>query len=110
MSPDARLALQEYRCADCNSLLSYGLLKSNYRCCEYTQLYFCEECHKNEKFIIPAFILNHWDFKQHVVSCAAQRYLNTIYKLPLICISAINPGLFDTVYLYLYLYINALFV
>lgn len=98
MSPDARLALQEYRCPDCDALLTYGVLKSNFRCCEYTQLYFCEKCHSNQKFVIPAKILNNWEFKQEPVSNTAYKYLKTIYHLPLICISAINPGIFDTVY------------
>ena len=57
----SRLALQGNRCAQCKASLQRGgqglasiIAAGNARKCEYTYMFFCADCHANEKIAIPA--------------------------------------------------------
>ncbi|CAN6453160.1 unnamed protein product [Victoria cruziana] len=67
------------------------------RLCEYTGQLFCSACHSNETAVLPARVLQHWDFSFFPVSQLAKAYLDSIYDQPMLCVSAVNPYLFSKV-------------
>eukprot|EP00759_Apiculatamorpha_spiralis_P018978 PhF_6_TR25252/c0_g1_i1/m.34770 len=66
--------------------------------CFYTGFMYCKECHTGDQTtVIPARMLHQWDFGKYPVCKDAFAYLETIWQQPVLCISAINPTLFDRV-------------
>ena len=59
-------------------------------------MFFCAECHGNEKSTIPARVLHNWDFSPRKVCKAAHEFLTAMAPQPVLCPSAVNPGLFAT--------------
>lgn len=55
---------------------------------------YCHDCHKGKLSTIPARVLHKWDFRPHPVCCAAHDYLAAIQSLPVLCVPAVNPGLY----------------
>src|SRR5699024_12407372 len=49
---------------------------SKARQCDYTGLYFCENCHLNDTAIIPARVIHNWDFRPQPVSRAALQIIS----------------------------------
>ncbi|GMH33651.1 hypothetical protein BSKO_01485 [Bryopsis sp. KO-2023] len=104
------VAMQGGLCPGCSSLLpdfpppksftsyfwrssaSSGPLK-----CHYTNLLYCNKCHKNETEVIPADVLHNWDFTEKAVCIASKEYLASIKTQPLLCLGVINAGLFARV-------------
>jgi hypothetical protein len=90
---------QHGKCPDCSRLLSldYGWIRRP-RYCHYTNKYYCMNCMNNtDKMPIPAKIVANWDFTYYRVSTVAHAYLKEIIDRPVMCISAVNPLLFDNV-------------
>jgi len=83
-------------CAGCSKSIQSGWWVSP-PYCRYSGKYFCTNCHKNSKYLIPARILHHWDFKHYPISEFYYSFLKEMYHEPLFDIHAINPGLFNTV-------------
>lgn len=52
------------------------------RLCHYLGKYFCQLCHRNKKFVIPARIVLKWDFSQYPVSEFAHELLESLYSDP----------------------------
>ncbi|KAK9812803.1 hypothetical protein WJX72_004085 [[Myrmecia] bisecta] len=67
------------------------------RRCEYNGLLYCLECHHNDQEVIPARVLHNWDFGKRPVSSMAADYLGAISEQPLLCLGAVNPGLYARV-------------
>ncbi|KAM0852559.1 hypothetical protein ACQ4PT_051681 [Festuca glaucescens] len=63
----------------------------------YTGQLFCASSHTNDTAVLPARVLQHWDFSIYQVSQLAKVYLNSIYDQPMLCGSAVNPFLFAEV-------------
>lgn len=64
----AQLALQNFRCAGCGQRIE-PVYFPRMLFCYYTGKYFCQfGCHRNQKSIIPAHVLNKWDFRSYPVS------------------------------------------
>ncbi|KAL4198750.1 hypothetical protein AMTRI_Chr03g47580 [Amborella trichopoda] len=101
------LEVQLYTCAGCYKHIDGGksLLQDfvrtigwgKPRLCEYTGQLFCTYCHTNDTAVLPARVLQLWDFSQLPVSQLAKAYLDSIYDQPMLCISAVNPFLFSKV-------------
>ncbi|CAM0881318.1 unnamed protein product [Alopecurus aequalis] len=101
------LEFQHYNCAGCHRHLDAGrtLLQefvqtigwNKPRFCAYTGQLFCASCHTNDTAVLPARVLQHWDFSLYQVSQLAKAYLDSIYEQPLLCVSAVNPFLFAKV-------------
>ncbi|KAL0478663.1 plekstrin [Acrasis kona] len=94
-----QIASQDGKCANCEKLLKldYGWIRRP-RYCHYTNKIYCMDCMNNlDKMPIPAKILSRWDFNSYRVCSSAFLFLSTIVDVPLICVSAINPQLFDKV-------------
>jgi len=80
---------QNYRCPGCRQPLTSA------RLCYYTGAYYCQNCHKNDKAILPAQILLNWDFAKYKVSVYAKEYLSDIYDKPIIDVTTVNSSLFE---------------
>ncbi|BBN01829.1 hypothetical protein MPTK1_2g10570 [Marchantia polymorpha subsp. ruderalis] len=84
-----QLQAQHYTCAGCYKRLELALgivpeLVQNWgwrgpRLCEYTGQLFCSTCHLNETAVLPAWVLQRWDFTPRLVSQLAKAYLDSIY-------------------------------
>ncbi|KAL3696327.1 hypothetical protein R1sor_010403 [Riccia sorocarpa] len=102
-----QLQVQHYSCAGCYKHLEPALgivpeLVQNWgwsgpRLCEYTGQLFCSTCHLNETAVLPAWVLERWDFTPRLVSQLAKAYLDSIYDKPMLCVSAVNPYLYARV-------------
>jgi hypothetical protein len=92
------LAQQYYLCFGCGKslLVGNGIIK-NVRYCDYSGKYFCSQCHKMDKFIIPARIVFNWDFDLYPVSVFYKTFLKEIFKEPLFDVKVLNPQLFTAV-------------
>ncbi|XP_064640629.1 differentially expressed in FDCP 8 homolog B-like isoform X2 [Lineus longissimus] len=93
--PEKGLALQQYRCSECRTVISF---KSNYdepRQCDYTGNYYCEQCHWNDTMVIPARVLHNWDFEPMKVCRASKQFLKLMTKRSVLRIQDINPMLFS---------------
>ncbi|KAI2803378.1 Differentially expressed in FDCP 8, partial [Blomia tropicalis] len=84
--PEIGLSKQEFRCAECKSQLTHSnnvnrntnatKLVSKARLCDYSGLYFCENCHHGDTAIIPARVIHNWDFRPQPVSRAALQIIS----------------------------------
>eukprot|EP00759_Apiculatamorpha_spiralis_P054534 PhF_6_TR6962/c0_g1_i4/m.10273/K19330/RUBCN; run domain Beclin-1 interacting and cysteine-rich containing protein len=83
-----------------SSLMSSSSSKS-LKFCHYTGHYYCtKKCFTNKKnntHTLPSKVLYCWDFTPYPVCDAAYDYLEEIWAHPVVCVSAINPTLFDRV-------------
>ena len=80
---------QHHACAGCYRPISFsvGLIPglaqsfgfSGFRWCAYSGQLYCSLCHLNETAIIPAYVVQHWDFELRPVSQLAKAYLDSIY-------------------------------
>jgi hypothetical protein len=80
---------QHHACAGCYRPLAFsvgfipGLAQSfgfsGPRWCEYSGQLYCSSCHLNETAVIPAYVVQHWDFGLRPVSQLAKAYLDSIY-------------------------------
>ncbi|CAB4006290.1 Hypothetical predicted protein [Paramuricea clavata] len=55
---------QGYRCAGCGMRIDPGYMK-RFRYCNYLGKYFCNTCHSSKPTVIPARIIQRWDFKEY---------------------------------------------
>lgn len=111
--PEIGLAFQKYTCAECGTQLSYNIsttfgcfgveLKAEKlnatvpRLCDYSGLYYCPACHWNDTSIIPARVMNNWDFVPRKVGRASLQQIRLLYDRPLINLEQRNPRLFQLV-------------
>jgi hypothetical protein len=90
--PDRGLAEQHFRCSDCNSPIAMSTFMHvciapvvcvcchsqthalepraaslEARFCNYSGMYYCSKCHWDEDMVIPARIVQNWDFRPHKV-------------------------------------------
>ncbi|XP_057858996.2 uncharacterized protein LOC131067845 isoform X1 [Cryptomeria japonica] len=96
---------QHYSCAGCYKHLDIakGLMEEfvqtlgwgKPRLCEYTGQLLCTSCHLNETSVLPAQVLQHWDFTPRPVCQLSKAYLDSIYDQPMLCVSAVNPFIFS---------------
>eukprot|EP01012_Entosiphon_sulcatum_P041238 TRINITY_DN55061_c0_g1_i1.p1 TRINITY_DN55061_c0_g1~~TRINITY_DN55061_c0_g1_i1.p1 ORF type:complete len:894 (+),score=111.35 TRINITY_DN55061_c0_g1_i1:38-2683(+) len=65
--------------------------------CHYTGYFYCLECHRGQTSPIPALVLRNWDFKAYAVCSMSFSLINSLELRPIICVSAVNPQLFEKV-------------
>ncbi|GBP18349.1 Differentially expressed in FDCP 8 homolog [Eumeta japonica] len=93
--PEKGLAAQDYKCAECHTMLTFKNAWNEPRLCDYTGLYFCGTCHWNDMMSIPARVVHNWDWdKRHVSRCAYQ-LLMISWDTPYIDVESVNPRLFN---------------
>jgi len=67
------------------------------RFCEYSGRWFCRECHRNDKSIIPARVLQAWDFGQYRVSVRAKEFIDTIWDEAVFDVEVFNNELYSKI-------------
>lgn len=86
------LAKQNYRCAGCGMRVA-SQYAFKYRYCNYLGRYFCTGCHANQLSLIPAHIIQKWDFSRYKVSTFSYRLLEQMYTDPLFRVFAVNKNI-----------------
>ncbi|XP_072388660.1 run domain Beclin-1-interacting and cysteine-rich domain-containing protein isoform X1 [Diabrotica undecimpunctata] len=86
------IAKQNYRCAGCSMRVA-PKYASRFRYCEYLGRFFCTGCHKNQVALIPAKVIQKWDFKSYPVSTFSYRLLEQMYTDPLFRIFSVNKNI-----------------
>ncbi|XP_068185217.1 pleckstrin homology domain-containing family M member 3 [Antennarius striatus] len=87
------LTAQSFRCAGCQHPV--GLSRGKAKVCYYSGWYYCQSCHQDNAFLIPARLLHNWDTSKHKVSKQAKEFLEFVYEEPLLDVHQLNPCLYD---------------
>ncbi|XP_068602815.1 pleckstrin homology domain-containing family M member 3 [Brachionichthys hirsutus] len=87
------LTAQSFRCAGCQRPV--GLSRGKAKVCYYSGWYYCQSCHQDNAFLIPARLLHNWDTSKHMVSKQAKEFLEFVYEEPLLDVHQLNPCLYD---------------
>ena len=87
------LPLQSDQCPQCGAALRNRMF-SRPRYCTYTGLYCCRQCHTKQRCVIPGRVLWFGDVRRYKVCELAYTYLESIYSVPVLPMSAINPSLY----------------
>lgn len=87
------LTAQGFRCAGCQHPV--GLSRGKAKVCYYSGWYYCQNCHDDNSFLIPARLLHNWDVSKHKVSKQAKEFLEFVYEEPLLDIQQLNPCLYE---------------
>ncbi|KAK1797745.1 hypothetical protein P4O66_008098 [Electrophorus voltai] len=87
------LTAQSFRCAGCQRLV--GLSRGKAKVCCYSGWYYCQSCHQDNLFLIPARLLHNWDTNKHKVSKQAKEFLEFVYEEPLLDVQQLNPCLYE---------------
>ncbi|KAL7866189.1 hypothetical protein SRHO_G00114360 [Serrasalmus rhombeus] len=72
-----------------------GLSRGKAKVCCYSGWYYCQSCHQDNLFLIPARLLHNWDTNKHKVSKQAKEFLEFIYEEPLLDVQQLNPCLYE---------------
>ena len=109
VSVEASLDDQSWKCAGCNAEWEFEALMAravggvislsdSVRFCYYTGALYCQKCHDGRlKQVIPARCAQRWDFTPRDVCREAAQFLEFHFDEPIICISAVNPKLYDVI-------------
>lgn len=89
--PEGGLSAQGYKCSDCSCEIGFQGFFAKARVCDYTGLYYCPECHKEEQMVIPARVIQNWDFSPRSVSQGSKETLSILHERPIIDLQACNP-------------------
>lgn len=87
------LTAQSFKCAGCQRPV--GLSRGKAKVCYYSGWYYCQSCHQDNSFLIPARLLHNWDTSKHKVSKQAKEFLEFVYEEPLLDIQQLNPCLYE---------------
>lgn len=87
------LTAQSFRCAGCQRPV--GLSRGKAKVCYYSGWYYCQTCHQDNSFLIPARLLHNWDTSKHKVSKQAKEFLEFVYEEPLLDVQQLNPCLYE---------------
>ncbi|XP_056285809.1 pleckstrin homology domain-containing family M member 3 isoform X2 [Pseudoliparis swirei] len=87
------LTAQSFRCAGCQRPV--GLSRGKAKFCSYSGWYYCQSCHQDNSFLIPARLLHNWDTSKHKVSKQAKEFLEFVYEEPLLDVQQLNPCLYE---------------
>lgn len=87
------LTAQSFRCAGCQRPV--GLSRGKAKVCCYSGWYYCQSCHQDNSFLIPARLLHNWDTSKHKVSKQAKEFLEFVYEEPLLDVQQLNPCLYE---------------
>ncbi|TMS06177.1 Pleckstrin homology domain-containing family M member 3 [Larimichthys crocea] len=72
-----------------------GLSRGKAKVCYYSGWYYCQSCHQDNSFLIPARLLHNWDTSKHKVSKQAKEFLEFVYEEPLLDVQQLNPCLYE---------------
>ena len=57
---------QDFRCAGCSMRVEVKYMKT-YRFCYYFGKFFCTSCHSGSTHVLPAKVVERWDFKVRLI-------------------------------------------
>ena len=86
---------QDYKCYSCSRPI--GLIYGTFRVCNFDGFNYCTECHSDEKAVIPARVLNNWDFTKHPVSNENLKKLQLCETEPRLNIKIASPILYKEI-------------
>lgn len=89
------LHTQDWRCIDCTKAI--GALFGNGKVCAFTKKHYCEDCHVDDKLVIPSRLLYNWDAKRYSVARTSFKFLQLARTLPIIKLREFNPKIKDFV-------------
>nr|XP_061799153.1 pleckstrin homology domain-containing family M member 3 [Nerophis lumbriciformis] len=87
------LTAQGFTCAGCQRPV--GASRGKAKVCYYSGWYYCQNCHQDNTFLIPARLLHNWDTSKHKVSKQAKEFLEFVYEEPLLDVQQLNGGLYE---------------
>ncbi|XP_061548917.1 pleckstrin homology domain-containing family M member 3 [Phycodurus eques] len=87
------LTAQGFTCAGCQRPV--GASRGKAKVCHYSGWYYCQSCHQDNTFVIPARLLHNWDTCKHKVSKQAKEFLEFVYEEPLLDVQQLNGGLYE---------------
>ncbi|XP_077392455.1 pleckstrin homology domain-containing family M member 3 [Festucalex cinctus] len=87
------LTAQGFTCAGCHRPV--GASRGKAKVCHYSGWYYCQNCHQDNTFLIPARLLHNWDTSKHKVSKQAKEFLEFVYEEPLLDVQQLNGGLYE---------------
>ncbi|XP_077435777.1 pleckstrin homology domain-containing family M member 3 [Vanacampus margaritifer] len=87
------LTAQGFTCAGCQRPV--GASRGKAKVCHYSGWYYCQNCHQDNTFLIPARLLRNWDTSKHKVSKQAKEFLEFVYEEPLLDVQQLNGGLYE---------------
>uniref|UniRef100_H3CJ15 Pleckstrin homology domain containing M3 n=1 Tax=Tetraodon nigroviridis TaxID=99883 RepID=H3CJ15_TETNG len=93
LAAEKGLTAQGFRCAGCQCPV--GLSNGKAKVCCYSGWYYCQSCHQDNSFLIPARLLHNWDTAKHKVSKQAKEFLEFVYEEPLLDVQQLNPCLYE---------------
>jgi len=75
---------QEYKCFSCEAQLNKLLMTvwSSKFFCHYTGYWYCSECMSDEKYMIPWYVQDNFDFKKYHICKSARDELMNYYTKP----------------------------
>jgi len=65
------------------------------RYCDYLGRYFCDGCHGGLESVIPARVLNNWDFARYPVCHFSRQILDSIWQQPLFKLTSVAKNLYS---------------
>lgn len=83
---------QDFRCAGCSMRVEVKYMKT-YRFCYYFGKFFCTSCHSGHAHVLPAKVVERWDFKEYPVSDFGRSVVTSLAEEPLFRMSELNPRL-----------------
>eukprot|EP01006_Ploeotia_vitrea_P022727 TRINITY_DN55137_c0_g1_i2.p1 TRINITY_DN55137_c0_g1~~TRINITY_DN55137_c0_g1_i2.p1 ORF type:complete len:294 (-),score=13.21 TRINITY_DN55137_c0_g1_i2:8-889(-) len=90
---EAAIQQQGQYCKDCLQHIT----SQSARFCFYTGLYYCHNCHKDQKAPLPAQIVYSWNICKYSVCNASYDYLQSMFNLPCLELSQLRPDLYQAV-------------
>ncbi|GIY73246.1 differentially expressed in FDCP 8 homolog [Caerostris darwini] len=95
--PEIGLSQQKFRCAECKKKFIFKNDICLPRLCDYSGLYYCSHCHWNSVSIIPARVIQNWDFTPQKVCRASLQFLRVMARKPILNLESLNPTLIGLV-------------
>ncbi|XP_039511757.1 protein associated with UVRAG as autophagy enhancer isoform X2 [Pimephales promelas] len=85
---------QYFLCAGCGTEVEPRYMKK-LRYCDYLGRYFCDGCHGGLESVIPARVLNNWDFARYPVCHFSRQILDSIWQQPLFKLTSVAKNLYS---------------
>lgn len=85
---------QNYQCYICFKRFNFifgGIAKEKIYWCSYFMRYICKSCVSDDLSIIPAFVLNSWNFNKYSISIFGKNIIEKWEDKPVIHIKGKNP-------------------
>ncbi|NWI77577.1 PKHM1 protein, partial [Dryoscopus gambensis] len=86
---------QSFICAGCSRQIGFSFARP--KLCNFSGLYYCDSCHRDEETVIPSRLIHNWDLTKRGVCKQALKFLTQIRNQPLIDLKLVNESLYEHV-------------